>query len=312
MAGPRPLVAPPLSVPRDYGLLSVVQPRYEESDAHWRNGVTYEQTCGGGGTTFDDYCVTGSGAPAKAANIDNEVFGATPFTAMVRIDCSSVGYTQEEHMQRGFDALLRVEEWQVERAFWTGTVAGGSGGYTQYPHLAANAQVIDGTINPYQSVILQQAATQVTGVTLDMIEAIARIEDALDQCVQGKGVIHLTTALFDILSSKFEVETRGNRAYTKRGNAIAVGAGYTGSGPSGASTAGVHWMYGTTNIFAYRSQGEPGGAYPGATFKEMFNRDTNTPEIMVERTYVLGYGCCLVAAPVSLGGEIAGSFNSAT
>ena len=232
MAGPRPLVAPPVSVPRDYGLLSVVQPRFEESDAHWRNGVTFEQTCGSGGTTFDDYCVTGVGAPAKAANITNNVFGALPFTAMVRIDCSAPGYTQEEHMQRGLAALMRAEEWQVERTFWTGIVASGSGGYTVYPHLAANAAVTEAGASV--TTTLQLAATQVTGAVLDVVEALGRLEDALDQCVQGKGIVHMTTTVFEIAAGNHLIELRGGKAYTTRGNAVVVGAGYTGSAPDGA------------------------------------------------------------------------------
>lgn len=310
MPGPRSLVSPPVSAPREYGLLSVVQPRFEETDRHWRNGVTFEQTCGGGGTTFDDYCVTGVGSPAKVSNVTNDVFGARPVTALVELDCGPVGYDRDEQIAKVSAALIRVEEWQLERAFWTGTVAGGSGGYVLYPHLAANAEVLDPDASV--TIVMQQAVTTVTGATLDAVEALARLEFALDDCVQGKGVVHVTTAVFNILAANHVIEFRNGRAYTPRGNLLAVGAGYTGSGPDGTSTAGVHWMYATANIFAYRSSVELAGGIPGATYTEMFDRDTNTAKIIAERTYVLGYGCCLVGAPVSLGGVVSGIFNSAT
>ncbi len=311
MAGPRPLVSPPMLVPRDYGLLSVVQSRYDEPDAHWRNGVTFQQTCGAGANTFDDYCVTGVGAPAKTENVSVDTFGALPFTAYVEIDCSGPGYTEAEHQQRALDALVRVEEYQVEQAFWTGTVAAGAGGYTVYPHLAANAVVLDpnGSPNPLSFITLQQAATAVTGVTLDVVEGLGRLEDALGDCVQGKGVIHVTVAVFDALVAQHLIETRSGRAWTVRGNAVAVGDGYPGTGPTGALTAGAHWMYATGQIFAYRSSS---GMVGGANFKEMYDRQTNTAKMIAERTYVLGFGCCHLAVAVSLGGVVSGTYNSAT
>ena len=54
MPGPKLPVSPPSVVPRDFGLLSVVQPRFEESDPHWRNGVIWESNCDLGDTTCED------------------------------------------------------------------------------------------------------------------------------------------------------------------------------------------------------------------------------------------------------------------
>ena len=60
MAGPRTLVDPPTFSDRNYGLLSVVQARYDVADQHWRNGVTWDDLCGVGLTTYSPYCVSGS------------------------------------------------------------------------------------------------------------------------------------------------------------------------------------------------------------------------------------------------------------
>lgn len=305
MAGPRPLVAPATVVPRQYGLLSAVQSRYEEPDAHWRNGVTYQHTCGLGGVTFDDYCVTGVGAPAKFANVTTSTRGATPFVPMVELDCSAPGYTTDEHIQRAYGAFLNVEEWQVERAFWTGTTAA-TGGYIAYPHLAANAQVLDGSL--VMTTVLQTAATTVTGVALDIAEALGRLEAAHGDCAQGKGVIHMTPVVAEIAASRGLLVARNDRLWTIKGNQVVIGDGYPGTAPDGTSTAGAHWMYATGQIFAYRSTLDP----VAPTFKEMFDRATNTAKIIMERTYVLGFGCCHFAIPVYLGGEISGAFNSAT
>src|SRR5262245_4777861 len=179
MAGPRQLVSAPTFVDRNYGLLSVVQARYDEPDAHWRNGVTWQDLCGFSGLTFDSCLVTGAGPNpvplAKADNVDWNTFGARPFTVFAEIDCSPVGYSQQEQRARAVDALTRSEGFQVENAFWTGTAGGLANAVL--PHLAANAAVQDTTLLPVAN--LQCAATQVTGSTvLDIVEGIQRLEDA--------------------------------------------------------------------------------------------------------------------------------------
>src|SRR5262245_25730015 len=124
MPGPRQLVAPPTFVNREYGLLSVVQTRYDEPDAHWRNGVTWQDICGTGGGTFDQVCVDSPTPSGKASNYTVPVFGAQPFTVFGEVDCTGLGYTQQEQLSRAREALGRTESLQVESVFWTGTVVG--------------------------------------------------------------------------------------------------------------------------------------------------------------------------------------------
>src|ERR1700755_1651890 len=188
MAGPKTLVPAPSFDPRNFGLLSVVQPRYDEPDPHWRNGVIWQDICGLGASTFDPYCLTTSSIPASGAppapkidNIDWNTYGAIPFTVLAKVDCSPVGYSQDEQRGRAVDALSRTEAYQVENAFWTGT-AGGQANQV-YPHLAANTAVQDATLFPVVS--LQCAATAVSGTTvLDIVEALGRVEAALAACYQ--------------------------------------------------------------------------------------------------------------------------------
>lgn len=309
MAGPRPVVPAPSFTARQYGLISVAQPGQEgDQPGKWRNGVTWQGVCPTGATTFDDYCVTGVGAPTKTENVSLTQRGATPITAYAKIDCSPPGATEAEHRSRALDALSRVEELQIEAAFWTGTVAGGSGAYTAYPHLAANAEVFDSP-GSLVSVLLQPAVTSVTGVTLDVVEALGRLEHALAGCLGGRGVIHMTAAVADAAWAQGLLDASGGRLSTRLGNQVAVGAGYTGSSPAGVSTAGVHWMYATGPVFIYR---EDQAQVLGDKTADLFDRETNTMEVIAERTYVVGFDCCLLGAPVSLGGEIAGAFNATT
>lgn len=307
MAGPRPLVAPPSFVPGQYGLLSVVQPRFDEPEAHWRNGVTWQDVCGDGDTTFDDYCVTGSGAPTKTNNIEVVTRGAMPFVVYAEIDCSTPGYSEAEQFARTMEAFTRIEPYRLERVFWTGIVAGGSGGYTMYPHLAHSVNVFDSP-GSLTSVQLQTAVDQVTGVALDPVEALGRLEDALGDCVAGQAVIHVTPCIAAELAANSLIAPRNGKMMTVKGNLVAIGDGYRGTAPNGTSTDGQEWMYGTGQVFAYRSSAEQ----VGQSYREVVDRDGNTVATRVERTYVLGWSCCHVGVAVSRGGVISGTFNSAT
>jgi hypothetical protein len=306
MAGPRALASPPTFDPRNFGLLSVVQARYDEPDAHWRNGVIWQDTCGLGGNTYDPFCLpegTGNTPADKADNIDWNTYGANPFNVFAEVDCSPVGYSQEEQRARAVDALTRTEAYQVENVFWTGTAGGDAD--KVYPRLAANAAVTDATLFPV--VQLQCAATAVTGSTiLDMVEGLGRLEAALAACYQGKGVIHVPVLLAAQMFQWNLVEASGGQLRTKMGNLVAIGAGYPGTGPTGTLISNALWIYATGPIFAYRSAPET------FAFREMFDRTTNTLKTIVERTYVLGYSCCcLPATPISVGGDITGQPLSA-
>lgn len=310
MAGPRNLVAPPQFDPRNFGLLSVVQARYDEPDEHWRNGVTWQDICGLGSLTFDQYCLTtgtipvsGAAPASKVDNIDWNTYGAIPFTVFAKVDCSPVGYSQEEQRARAIDALTRTEAYQVENAFWTGT-AGGSANQV-YPRLAANESVSDPSLFPVTQ--LQCAATAISGTTiLDAVEGLGRVEAALAACYQGKGVIHVPVLLAAQLFQWNLVEVNAGQLRTKAGNLVAIGGGYPGTSPAGATTTGALWIYATGPVFAYRS------ASFTFRFAEMLNRTNNTLETIVERTYVLGYSCCcLPATPISVGGDITGQPLSA-
>lgn len=303
MPGPRQLVAPPPFVDRNYGLLSVVQARYDElGDQHWRNGVTFQNLCGLGGSTFDDFCVTGVPA-AKAANVTTPVQGATPFTAFAEVECSPVGYSREEERSRAIDALTRNESWQVERAFLSGRAS--TTNNIVYPHLAASATVLDNGTIP--TITLQCATTMVTGsVILDVVEGIGRLEAAFANCSNGQGVIHVPTILAEHLFRQGIARIEGAQVRSQLGNLFAIGAGYDGRGPDGTYINNAVWVYITGPVFAYRSGLET------FAFRESFDRANNTLKTIVERTYVLGFDCCcLFAIPISVGGIVTGQPISA-
>lgn len=299
---PRLAVPPPTFSPSPYGLLSVVQARYDATDTHWRTGVQWQPLCGDPNSTYDAcLAVTGTGAPpptpaTKTVGVDDEPRGGTPFTAYTEFECSPAVFASRAR-QQAEEALIRLESWQVERSFWTG-IAGTE--TVAFPHLAATATVRDA-----YGVLLQTAATEVTGVAIDIVEALGRVEQALADCYNGVGVIHVPAILGSALSAASLVTKQGPTLRTLNGNLVALGSGYPGTSPSGAAPApGTTWIYATGAVFAYRSGVE---VTPMAS---TVNRSTNTVRAIAERTYVLGWDCCHIAALVSTGGEVAGGANT--
>lgn len=291
MAGARPVVDGPAFTPLPYGLWDAAQ--HPAPDPHWRQGVTYIERCPDAAVTYDEcLAVTGTGgappAPAaKADNVDQRFRGATPFTVFAEFDCSPVGLADAE--RAAVDALARIENWQIERVFSTGS----TGGITSaFPHLAADAEIVDA-----QGITLQTAASAVvTGAGVDVADGLGRLEAELAACYGGQGVIHIPTSALPTFAAWDLAVLRDGLLYTPRGNLLVVGSGYANTSPAGvAAPAGSAWIYATGAVFGYRSD------VFFTRSRESFDRAENTMKMIAERTYVLGFECCLIAALVDLG-----------
>jgi hypothetical protein len=273
---------------------------------HWQNGVTWSSYCPEtmGSNTYDE-CIATTGAPEgavpepsiKTSNVDRVVRGATPFTAYTKFDCSPVGNADAQRIATA--ALAQVENWQVERTFWTGLVDGKT---LAFPHLAASAQLLDN-----DGVLLQPAtSTAVTGAPVDVATGLGRLEQALANCYGGRGVIHVPLEALPTLEAYRLVHPVGGRDVgsgqfgrqleTLAGNLVAVGAGYPGTGPTGVDPGTLTtWLYATGPVFMYRSDVQV------MPFSSTVDRSNNTIEMIAERTYVLGFDCCLHTVQVDLG-----------
>jgi hypothetical protein len=289
VAGARQIVDPPAFTALPHGLWDSIQ-HPAPTGTHWQQGITWIERCPTGDTTYDAcLSVTGTGAPAppaeKTGNVEQTTRGATPFTVYAQFECSPIGVGDAATV--GADALARVEQRQVETAFWTG-VAGGQP--VVFPHLAADTEVADG-----QDIILQPTATPtVTGA--DAAHALGALEQALATCYAGQGLIHVPPKALATLAGSSLVREVDGQLLTPAGNRVVVGGGYTGSGPDGASAAaGTSWIYATGPAFGYRSD-----VYVSPV-RESLDRSTNTLHMLAERTYVIGYSCCLLAAHIALG-----------
>lgn len=295
MAGPRLIVNPPAFTPSPYGLLSVAQ-QVTADGPHWQNGVTWQASCPSplSRSTYDEcIAVTGSGeAPpepaAKTDNVDLAYRGATPFTVYAKFDCSLSG--MEDALKIATNTLAQGESWHVERSFWTGLA---DGRVVVFPHLAADAEVIDA-----QSIELQSSASiVVTGAAIDVATGLGLLEAALADCYNGVGVIHVPVKLLPTLQAWGLVVAQNGKLRTLNGNLVAAGGGYPGTSPSGvAPAAGEAWMYATGAVFMYR-----GDVQIPSDKVSSINRANNTREMIAERTYVLGWDCCHHAVLVDLG-----------
>lgn len=294
-------VRPPNFTPLQYGLLSVAQP-VDDLDPHWQLGVQYQPTpCDSALITLGQCpSVTGFGKDSSSDGLPAR--GAQPFTLYASTPCSPVGFWATAEAE-ATAAFLAGEARALERAFWSGVVDTPSGELV-YPHLAADTAVFDGT----GFVNLQQVATiVVTGV--DIVEGLGALEGALADCYGGVGAIHAPREALAHFAANYLVRPVGQQLQTFGGIPIAFGAGYDGSGPDGsAAPAGSAWIYATGAISMRRN--------PSITItsdrEAALDRSVNTLQLIAERTYVIGWDCCLLAVQVSLGGVVSGSPNSAT
>ncbi len=307
MAGVRQLIDGPQFTPLPNFLWDAAQhPSPAGLGAHWQQGVTWQERCGGAGTVYDEcLAVTGSGGtPAAqgslAANVTQTNRGATAFTVYAEFDCSPVGQglTQADLDNKAVEALAKMEAFQVTRAFWTGTAGytgspPGTAQSTVYPHLAE-----DTVLDDAQGIRLQTAASPLVTGGEDPAVALGQVEAALAQCYGGQGVIHIPYLALPTFTSRMLMmpESANGPIRTLAGNLVVPGVGYTGSSPAGAApAAGTAWIYATGAVFGYRSE------VFAQQFTETFDRSENTVKSLASRTYLFGFECCHIGALVNLG-----------
>lgn len=308
----RTLVAPATKTPLGYGLASVVELRPEPTVGgrlfpQWRKGVTWQNVCPDVDSTYDVCLLSGSipatgiaSPPDKEATMERSVWGASAFTVVGEIDCSPPGFWDDADNILA-TAFTESEQFAVERIFWTGTV--GDRLNTAFPHLAAQNATTDD-----QGTTLQLAVAQLaSAATLDVVEAFGKLEANLSECLHGTGIIHVPVELASHLTANHLLTVRAGVYYSPAGHKVAIGSGYNGTSPSGGSPANILWMYGTGPVFMYRSAGRFIG-----DLDESLDREVNTLKRIFERTYLLGFDCCLFGVAVSTGGVITGTPLSAT
>jgi hypothetical protein len=88
----------------------------------------------------------------------------------------------------------------------------------------------------------------------------------------------------------------GGQLRTQLGTPVAAGGGYPGTGPTGQVPAvSTSWVYVAPALFGYRGDPFDSSARPG----DLFDRSLNNLYAVAERSYLLGFDPCGVAAALA-------------
>ncbi len=247
-------------------------------------------------------CVSGTGATKLATgSLPNR--GADSFAVYTWIDCSLIGTGAAELRGRIEAAHRNNAKTLVERIFWTG------GDFSTAQHLAEDTAVtetVGGSI-----VNLQTAATVLVTGAVDVVEAIGRLEDAMATCYGGTPMIHVPRCVTAHLAANHQLDDNddGKVLHTRNGSIVVPGPGYPGTSPAGATpAAGTKWIYATGRVKMWESD----LMWNSQDVRQFLGRDDNDTVLIVEQRFTFAWDCCHFAIPISLGGIITGTFNSAT
>lgn len=274
---PQSLVQGADRAPLPYGLFSTFAVRPQGAD-RWESGVQFETlTCGptGGIGAYDCDGTRESpgtiGLPKTLDTGNGEVGEGSQFTVYGHWSCNPLGFTPEQAQARADLHLLTREEARVEQALWTGDLG--------------------------NTPALQDAATTSLGggAATDLVTGVGLLEEFIASEYGSLGVIHVTRGTALALLAEGLVTRSGSRLVTELGTPVAAGAGYPGTGPTGQAVDAdslERWAFVSPAIFGYRSEIFTSSARPG----DLLDRGLNTMTAVAERTYLLGFDPCGVAA----------------
>lgn len=269
-----------LRVPR-YGLLSTIEPVFIEDPHAWAGGVEWEQDlC----TVVESYvtnCPPATGH-VRDAERDLEFCHADPFVAKAGFKCATVGLTIAESIPIAKKRLLAWESHEVEKVFWTGMSANGP----------VNPSLTSG--NEYCEIEVINLSPE---GALDVVQAVAYMEEALTDIVPGGGIIHAPYGLASYLKWMHLVDDQEGLCCSPTGFPVVLGAGYSGSAPGNIqSEPGTTWIYGTGPVGVWRGDvfTNPDEAAQGLDIYR------NEVTVFAERFYAVGFSCALYAVPVQL------------
>jgi hypothetical protein len=248
-------------------------------DLRWMNGLRYRRAPFGTGSAKAMGYIASSGLEVPMSKTgtaaDRNEVDVDPFLVYVEEQMSTLGFPTNDYVARATQLLAVTEAYQVEKEFWTGTLAKASA-------VAGADYAAD-----------QWLAQQVTCTTLTAApigRALGVLEQAMADVNGGEpGMIHMRREALHALMTVMlatPIGPPGARQCTKpydiSGNVLVPGWGYSGIGPDGTTpAAGHYWLYGTGPVRIRRDDVQ---VVPG-TYKEAMNRLTNDIDFRAERAY---------------------------
>jgi hypothetical protein len=278
----------PYGPPR-LGLLASIEV-IEEADEDLRTGIKFvPEPCGGEGGAYDITC----GATVDVSGDKSTVPPYEQFSTFGVYEpesCSTFGMAGVNTDQRAQRAMLLDESKQVEKEFWTGTIAQARDGG------AANSNarwLARQTAGPQNGATFPPAVTQLNGGAATIaVRALADLEQAIAAARSGgRGMIHCTRVTASYWIREQMLYRSGNLLLTHCSDTIVVaGEGYPGSSPAGSGMPSDHntaWAYATGLIRARRT---PVEVYtPASPELTTSNRRTS----IATRTYALEIDPCV-------------------
>lgn len=278
------LVPGPKNSPNRYGLLTVADP-VTPQDGHWVGGITWDDDLCSSIHSSTEYCpIPVTGIPPRIMDRDFQSCCADPFIIYASYDCPPIGKLAGDAFTTAEKRLSVREEREVERTFWTGIAEDGN---QINPSLAfGNSECGSVPIDLTGS-----------GGPVGVVASMGVLESALGECAPGTGVIHANFGLASFLASSFLINQKDDQWYTVTGQRLAIGSGYPGTGPNNsASDPGTTWLFATGPIVIYRSE----VFLTPERFKEAMDAKLNSVQVYAQRTYAVGWSCCLFAIQVAL------------
>lgn len=265
---PRLGVEASIPVPSRIGLLSVATSPPGASDERWAGGIEYrpEQAVA---TNFT--AALGCPPAALPAATEGPLKVSWDPYVLVHSDKCDVPIPNwiPEVKRRATQALDRFSGFYLERVLWTNQVAGADYGATH-----PNVSLAD-TPGVGPSIDLPNGSNQI-GVVPGWGFMLKRLSELLGGT---RGLIHVTARTLGFLLFYALVERDGETIRAVGADhLVAVGSGYTGSGPDGTITPGAQWIYGTSPV-----QVRLGAITVPVMNETGLNRTANTIEFKAQR-----------------------------
>lgn len=235
----------------------------------WELGYTiFPENCVEVGTWDPDCEAWPDGEkPQKSTTTNLDGYDVDPFVIETEFHCDAQGFSVVDFAGRARRQLEAGTPKALEYELWTGTLKPGN------PNLATGATVIGG------------------GAAFPVNIGLSLLGQALANCAHGGvGVIHAPPWIVESWIADYRVKENGNRLQTiVRGDLIAAGAGYPGTGPGGIMPGNLEsWAYATGPL--QHRLGEP-QLFP-QTLPEALDKKHNDIEYRAERHAAVNFDPC--------------------
>jgi hypothetical protein len=266
------IVTNPTSTPYRYGLFTTAPPADDTAFAPRGGDYAWRvQGCTPGAQWA--YCWQDAYPTQDAKSVLPDAWmEASPFVVYDGVRCQRAGFPDGEQVAR--QRLTLSEQGQAERWLWQ--------------HMGEEAAASDGAI---------LAAADAPFGSVD--QAVAALEAQLAATTGAVGVIHMPryAAALD-WHGHDPHETPTQTLATVLGTPIVAGGGYSYTGPDGAATDDVLWVYATGPVTVRRGEVQYYGGDSGG-----FDQKSNEVWHIAERPYLITADCPVYAAAVTATGR---------